>query len=67
MFTAPPPADGWQTTFERATAGRDRLWLVTLRADPSAPVVVEHLLETFSLASHQVRQKVAIYQLIRRK
>lgn len=66
LFTAPPPEDGWPVTFTRATAGRDRIWLIALGADPTARVVVEQLGDDFMLTSHQVLQKVAIYQFDRR-
>jgi hypothetical protein len=67
LFTAPPPDDGWPVTFERATAGRDRIWFVTLAADPTAPVALGQLRGAFELTSRQVRQKVAIYQFDRRR
>ncbi len=67
LFTAPPPEDGWPVTFERATAGRDRIWFVTLAADPTAQVALEHLRADFELTSHQVRQKVALYRFDRRR
>ena len=67
LFTAPPPDDGWPVTFERATAGRDRIWFVTLAADPTAQVALEQLRVGFDLTSHEVRQKVAIYRFDRRR
>jgi mannosyltransferase len=66
LFTAPPPEDGWPVTFERATAGRDRIWFVTLAADPTAQVALDQLGSGFELTSHEVRQKVAIYRFDRR-
>jgi mannosyltransferase len=66
LFTAPPPEDGWPVTFTRATAGRSRIWLVALAADPTSQVVVEELRRHFALTSRQVRQKIAIYQFDRR-
>jgi len=66
LFSPPPPGDGWPATFARATAGRDRVWFVALRADTSAHVVLEQLHHTFDLTSHQVKQRIAIYRFDRR-
>jgi mannosyltransferase len=66
LFTAPPPDDGWPVIFERATAGRDRIWFVALAADPTAQVALDQLRSAFELTSHEVRQKVAIYRFDRR-
>jgi mannosyltransferase len=67
LFTSPPPDDGWPVTFARATAGRDRIWLVALGADPTSQVVVDQLRRDFAMTSHQVRQKIAVYQFDRRR
>lgn len=66
LFTAPPPEDGWPVILERATAGRNRIWFVTLAADPTAQVAVDQLRIGFDLTSQQVRQKIAIYRFDRR-
>lgn len=65
-YGPPPPADGWPVTLERATAGRNRVWLVTLRADRSSAPVVEALGRTHVLRQHQVRQKIEIFRFDRR-
>jgi mannosyltransferase len=67
LFTAPPPIDGWPVTFTRATAGRDRIWFVALAADATAQVVIDALRRDHALTSHQLRQKIAIYQFDRRR
>lgn len=61
LFDSPPPRDGWPATIRRATAGRDRVWLVTLDADTSSAPVVEALAEERRLRVHIVRQKIAIF------
>jgi mannosyltransferase len=66
LFTAPPPADGWPAAISRATAGRARVWLVTLRFDASSEPVRAALARDFALVSHQVRQKLAIFCFERR-
>lgn len=66
LFTAAPPEDGWPVTFARATANRDRIWLVALGADPTGDIVIDQLRLDFDLTSHQVRQKIAIYRFDRR-
>lgn len=67
LHTAPPPPDGWAVTIERATTGYDRFWLVSLASDPTAPVVVEQLRLQFDETSHEVVQKIGIYQFARRR
>jgi mannosyltransferase len=66
LFAPPPPPDGWPVALARATAGRDRIWLVTLQADESKAPVLEALTVDYERTSYQVQQRVAIYRFDRR-
>lgn len=67
LFTAPPPADGWSVTYSRATANRDRIWFVALRADPTVEVAIEPLREHFDLVDEYLEQQIVIYHFVRRR
>lgn len=66
LHTAPPPPDGWPVTMARATGGFDRVWFITLAADPTSVVALEQLRQRLGETSHDVVQKVAIYRFERR-
>jgi len=67
LFAPPPPPDGWPVALVRATAGRDRIWFVTLQADASSAPVLEALRVDYEQTSHRVQQRIAIYRFDRRQ
>jgi 4-amino-4-deoxy-L-arabinose transferase-like glycosyltransferase len=62
LHSAPPPEDGWAVTMARATGGFERVWFVTLTADPTAAVALDQLRLRFHETSHDVIQKVSIHR-----
>ena len=65
LYGPPPPEDGWDVTLGRAVAGYDRIWFVTLQADPTARVALDAIETRFSPVSRDLLQRIAIYQLER--